>query len=150
MQRNFLAAHHARHSGSDRTQPNTIDSEGHGEYCRAHVKRADRNQFQSRICPSGREQPAVSQPVSDSPPTGDQPAEPSTPAERDDPAERLEQFVTSHFGGGDPPESLPENATAGADNAHSDDDDKDNNDRNNNNDASPDEAPRQGTTRTEL
>jgi hypothetical protein len=86
----------------------------------------------------------VSQPASDSQPAGETPTEPSTRVERDDPAERLALFVKEHFGGEDPPESLPNNANVGADNATSDDNDKDHND------ASPDEAPRQGTTRTEL
>ena len=49
----------------------------------------------------------------------------------------------SHFGDDDPPESLPDSAHGRADNAHSAD--RDDND----NDTSPDEAPRQGTTKRE-
>jgi hypothetical protein len=55
----------------------------------------------------------------------------------------------SHFGGDDPPESLPDNAHGRADDAQSADRDEDDEDDDNDNDARPDEAPRQGTTKGE-
>jgi hypothetical protein len=69
-------------------------------------------------------------------PTGDPPPSPRRPAERDDPAERLEQFMREHFGGEEPPESLPEIPDGDAD------DDAEVTDE-----TSPDETPRTGTRR---